>query len=143
MQNTLRNTHNKFGSNWSSSVREEEFWKMVNDDKHQIMAIAYMALWKVNKCLFYQFKGVIWPLKYFEKQWDHSWELEFQATVVHLLQWPLQAWNRALIVLMVDSSKFIWKYLYPKEFVIQLFLIRTKIKQDADARKHKWLKIVL
>ena len=32
MQDTPRNIHTKFGSNWPSSVREEVFSKIVNDD---------------------------------------------------------------------------------------------------------------
>ena len=42
-QNTLRYIHTKFGSKWSSSVRGEQFWKIVNDDdgddERQVMAI--------------------------------------------------------------------------------------------------------
>ena len=49
MQNTPRNTHTKFGSNWSSGIRENEFWKIVNDDDgHQVMAIAHMAFGQVG-----------------------------------------------------------------------------------------------
>ena len=43
MQDTPRSIHTKFGSNWSSSVRGEEFWKIVKDNGLQVMAIAYMA----------------------------------------------------------------------------------------------------
>ena len=48
MQDTLRNIHTKLGSNWSSSVREEEFWKIVNYEGCQVMAIAHMALGQVS-----------------------------------------------------------------------------------------------
>ena len=34
MQDTPRNIHAKFDSNWSSSVRREDFWKFVNNDKN-------------------------------------------------------------------------------------------------------------
>ena len=53
MQNIPRNIHTKFGSNWSSSVRGEDFCKIVNDDDddddgHQMMAIAHMAFGQVS-----------------------------------------------------------------------------------------------
>ena len=48
MQDTLRNIHTKFGSNWSSSVRGEEFWKIVNDDGRHVKAIAYTAFGQVS-----------------------------------------------------------------------------------------------
>ena len=49
MQDTQRNIHTKFGFNWSSSVRGEEFWKNVNDDDgRQVMAIAHMAFDQVS-----------------------------------------------------------------------------------------------
>ena len=49
MQNTPRIIQTKFGSNWSSSVRGEEFWKIVNNDNGcQVMAMAHMA-WKSRK----------------------------------------------------------------------------------------------
>ena len=35
MQDTPRNIHNMIGSNWSSSFRGEEFWKIDNDDDGQ------------------------------------------------------------------------------------------------------------
>ena len=43
MHDIPKNIHTKFGSNWSSSVRGEEFWKIVNDDGRLVMAIAHMA----------------------------------------------------------------------------------------------------
>ena len=49
MQNTPRNIHSQFGSNWSSSIREEEFWKIVNyKDGSQVSAIAHMAFGQVS-----------------------------------------------------------------------------------------------
>ena len=51
MQDTPRNIHTKFNSNWSSSFSEEEFWKIVNDDDddgHQVMTIVQMALGQVS-----------------------------------------------------------------------------------------------
>ena len=47
-QNTPKNIHTEFGSNWSSSVRGKEFWKIVNDEGHQVMAIAHMAFGLVS-----------------------------------------------------------------------------------------------
>ena len=45
MQDTQRNIHTKFGSNLSSSVRGEAFWKIINDDDgHQVKAIAHMTV---------------------------------------------------------------------------------------------------
>ena len=40
MQDTPKNIHAKFGSNWSSSVTIEEFRKIVNNDGRQMIAIA-------------------------------------------------------------------------------------------------------
>ena len=54
MQDTPRNIHTKFGSNWSGGVRGEDFWKIVNDnddnddDRRQVMAIAHMAFGQVS-----------------------------------------------------------------------------------------------
>ena len=50
MQDTPRNIYIKFGSNQSSSFREEEFYTIVNDDDDgcQVMAIAHMAFGQVS-----------------------------------------------------------------------------------------------
>ena len=49
MQDTPRNIHTKFGSNYSSSFWGEEFWKIVNnDDGRQVMAIAHMAFGQMS-----------------------------------------------------------------------------------------------
>ena len=51
MQDTQRKIHTKFGFNWTSSVRGEEFCIIVNDnddDGHQVMAIAHMAFGQVS-----------------------------------------------------------------------------------------------
>ena len=53
VQNTSMIIFTKFDSNWSSSVRREEFWKIVNNDKvdedgYQVMKIAYMAFGQVR-----------------------------------------------------------------------------------------------
>ena len=49
MQDTTKNIHTKFSSNWSSSVRGEEFWTIVNnDDGRKVMAIALMAFGQVS-----------------------------------------------------------------------------------------------
>ena len=50
MQNYPRNIHTKFGSNWSSSVEEKSFEKLLttDNDGRQVMAIAHMAIDQVN-----------------------------------------------------------------------------------------------
>ena len=50
MQDIPKEHDTKFGSNWSRSVREEEFWKIVNDDDdgRQVMVIAHMVFGKVS-----------------------------------------------------------------------------------------------
>ena len=49
MQDTNRNIHAKFGSNWLSNVRGEKFWKTVNNDNWcQVMATAHMASGQVS-----------------------------------------------------------------------------------------------
>ena len=50
MQKTPRNIGTKFASNWSSNVREEVFWKIINndDDQHLVMAIVHMAFGQVS-----------------------------------------------------------------------------------------------
>ena len=49
MQDTPRNIHTKFGSNWSSSFRGEEFCIIVNDDDVcQVITIAHMAFGQVS-----------------------------------------------------------------------------------------------
>ena len=52
VHNTPRNIHLEFGSNWSSSVRGEEFWKIIltirDDDGYQMMEIAHMAFRQVS-----------------------------------------------------------------------------------------------
>ena len=35
MQDTPRNIHTKFGSNWLSYIRGEEFWKIVHDNRRR------------------------------------------------------------------------------------------------------------
>ena len=45
--NTPMNIHTKFGSKWSSSVRGEELWKIV-DNRCQVMAIAHIAYGQVS-----------------------------------------------------------------------------------------------
>jgi len=37
----------KFGSNWFSGFREEDFWQTLqtDDDGRQVMTIAHMAFW--------------------------------------------------------------------------------------------------
>jgi hypothetical protein len=45
---TLVMIQTKFGFNWSSSFRGEDFWKSLRrttDDRRQVMAIAHLALW--------------------------------------------------------------------------------------------------
>ena len=49
MQDTPWDIRTKFGSNWTSSVRGEELWKIVNDNNgHQVIAMAVMASSKVS-----------------------------------------------------------------------------------------------
>ena len=50
MQDIQRNIRTKSDSSWASGVREEEFWKIANDDDdgRQVMAIAHMAFGQVN-----------------------------------------------------------------------------------------------
>ena len=57
MQNTKKPIHTKFGFNWSSSIRGEEFWKVVNDDKgNLVMAKHSIYLLLKEKILFIYFK---------------------------------------------------------------------------------------
>ena len=58
MHDTPRNIHTKFGSNWSSSFRGEEFWKIVNDEdgwwrmaKDIQLSTLYSNLATYNYCL--------------------------------------------------------------------------------------------
>ena len=50
MQDTPKNIHNKFGFNWSSGVRGEDFCIIVNDDdgRRQVIAMAHMAFGQVS-----------------------------------------------------------------------------------------------
>ena len=77
MHDAPRNINTKFGSYWSSSFRGEEFWKIVDDDGRQVIAIAHMAYGQVielKKGDTVQFIMQKQYTKYLSLSYNRSWE---------------------------------------------------------------------
>ena len=86
---TLVMIQTKFGFNWSSSFRGEDFWKSLlritdDDDGRQVMAIALMALW------------ARWTKKLMDnRRWMKNGENSLQGTLSQTsYNLPMKAYNR-------------------------------------------------